>query len=123
MSIVQHVKPVSERGYLSHIMGDENDGNALFLLHAAQIVIKFAACIGIQTRRGFVEDQDRWLHGEDACQGYAAHLSATQFKGRACSKLLRRQAHGFQSLKDTTAYLVFAELHAAGAKGDIGINS
>ena len=90
---------LAEKACDAEVMGDEDEGQAHVLLQPAQQGQQLRLCGDIETRDGFVRDEDGRFRGERAGDGNSADLTAGETGGVAFGGI-RGQSNAVQQFGD-----------------------
>ena len=71
--------PIAQTDCFADVVGDKDDGFATRFPNALEIAVKLLARKSIESREGFVHEQDAWIRGEGAGQSDALFHSAREF--------------------------------------------
>ena len=117
LAVLHDGHAVADAHGLVQVVRDEDDGAALDLLQAQQLVLHLGADDGVEGREGLVHQQDRRVGRQRARQAHALLHAARQFVGVAGGP--HGQAHLLQ--RGTGGGLAFAQRHAGQLQPEGGV--
>ena len=115
---VQHQQTVRHCSYILHGVTDHHDGSIFSFSITFDITQDFRAANGVQSRRGFIKNQNFRLHGNHTGNCHTALLSAGKIKRRHL-KLLIRDANKAGCFPHPAVDFLRTQSHILGAESDI----
>ena len=116
--LVHHHELIRNTGNILHTVRDKHDGAARGGLIIQNVAQNALSPLRVKARRGLVKYKHVRAHGDHACDGHAALLSAGQLERRALKNVLRYAGEA-GGLTHTSRDLFLGEAHIFGAEGNI----